>query len=103
MIEAWPVAPDDPMLKGGKPRLEQAVRLLLKRMAGAALERFRDPRNSRLNRQAAMQWLVDDETLRGKGPRRVLNDILGRRADTPIDDAEAEELIAVFKAGRNKG
>jgi len=61
-------------------------------MAGAALERFRDPRNGRLNRQAAMQWLTGDSSLKGKGPGRVINEILGRRADAPIREDDLEEL-----------
>ncbi len=100
MIETWPAAPDDPALKGGKPRLEQAVRGLLARMAGAALERFRDPRSGRLNRQAAMQWLTGDDTLKGKGPRRVLNEILDRRADAPVADDDVEKLASSSQTGR---
>ena len=92
LLESWPVSPDDPFLEGGKPRLEDAVRRLRRRMAGAALERFRDPRNGRLNRQAAMQWLTGDSSLKGKGPGRVINEILGRRADAPIREDDLEEL-----------
>jgi len=97
MLESWPVSLDDPGLQGGKPRLELSMGLLLNRMAGAALERFRDPRNSKLNRQAAMQWFMGDDTLKGKGPGRVLNELLGRRADSAITDDDLAELVTAWQ------
>lgn len=97
VIESFPVAKDDPLLHGGKPKIERAIHILLQRMAGAALERFRDPRNGNLNRQAAMQWLTGDQTLKGKGPGRVINEILDRRADTPIKEKDLLCLIEDYQ------
>jgi len=39
-----------------------------------------------------MQWLTGDSSLKGKGPGRVINEILGRRADAPIREDDLEEL-----------
>ena len=93
IIESYAVRLDDPLLQGSKPQIENAVRILLQRMAGAALERFRDPRKGLLNRQAAMQWLTGDDTLKGKGPGRVINEILGRKADTGIHEDDLQGLV----------
>jgi len=93
MIESFSVKTDDPSLHGGKPKLERAIHSLLRRMAGAALERFRDARNGNLNRQAAMQFLTGDETLKGKGPGRVINEIMGRKLEHPVSEADLHELI----------
>ena len=66
-------------------------------MAGAALERFRDPRNGNLNRQAAMQFLTGDETLKGKGPGRVINEIMKRKAEHRITDEDLLRLMETWK------
>lgn len=93
LLATWTIAENDPLLQGGKPRLQLLVQALLQKMAGACLVRCRDPRNGRLNRQAAMQLLTGDNSLTGKGPARVLNEILGRKADTAITDEDLEQLI----------
>lgn len=93
VLASWPVAENDPLLQGGKPRLQQLVQNLLQKMAGACLVRCCDPRNGRLNRQAAMQLLTGDNSLTGKGPARVINEILGRKADTAINDEDLEQLL----------
>ena len=97
MIESFPVAKEDPLLHGGKPKIEKVIHILLQRMAGAALERFRDPRNGNLNRQAAMQFLTGDETLKGKGPGRIINEIMKRKAEHHITDEDLLRLIKTWK------
>lgn len=97
MIESFPVAKDDPLLHGGKPKIEKAIHILLQRMAGAAIERFRDPRNGNLNRQAAMQFLTGDETLKGKGPGRVINEIMKRKAEHRITEEDLLRLMEKWK------
>ncbi|MCK5244427.1 MAG: sigma-54-dependent Fis family transcriptional regulator [Desulfobacterales bacterium] len=97
MIESFPVAKDDPLLHGGKPKIEKAIHVLLQRMAGAALERFRDARNGNLNRQAAMQFLTGDETLKGKGPGRVINEIMKRKAEHRITEEDLLRLMEKWK------
>lgn len=97
MIESFPVKTDDPSLHGGKPKIERAIHSLLQRMAGASLERFRDPRNGNLNRQAAMQFLTGDETLKGKGPGRVINEILKRKAEHRITEEDLLGLMEKWK------
>lgn len=97
MIESFPVSKDDPLLHGGKPKIEKTIHILLQRMAGAAIERFRDPRNGNLNRQAAMQFLTGDETLKGKGPGRVINEIMKRRAEHRITDEDLLRLMEKWK------
>jgi len=92
-IATWPVSLDDPSLQGGKHLVEKACQTLLCAMAGAVLERFRDHRKGVLNRQAAMQYLTGDLSLKGKGPGRVINEILGRKADTAISDDDLEQLV----------
>lgn len=91
---------NDPALRGVMPRLEAAVRLLLQRLAGAALARYRDPDDHALNRQRAMQFLTGDAALKGKGPSRVINEILGRRQETPVTDEDLEQLVDLWLAGR---
>jgi len=97
LIESFPVSKEDPLLHGGKPKIERAIHILLQRMAGAAIERFRDPRNGNLNRQAAMQFLTGDETLKGKGPGRVINEIMKRKAEHRITD---EDLLRLMEKWR---
>jgi DNA-binding NtrC family response regulator len=97
MIESFSVAKDEPLLHGGKPKIEKAIHILLQRMAGAALERFRDARNGNLNRQAAMQFLTGDETLKGKGPGRVINEIMKRKAEHRITEEDLLRLMEKWK------
>lgn len=82
-----------PDLKSAKTRLDLAYQQLIQRLAGAALERCRDPVSGSLNRQKAMQLLTGDESLRGKGPGRVINQIIGRRLDEKITENDLETLI----------
>ncbi|KAB2889239.1 MAG: sigma-54-dependent Fis family transcriptional regulator [Desulfobulbaceae bacterium] len=103
MIKSFQVSIDDPLLKGGKALIERACNSLLIRVAGACLERFRDPRNGSLNRQAAMQFFTGVENLKGKGPGRVINELFGRKADTAVTDDDIEILVQEWSihAGRS--
>lgn len=89
---------DDPALLGAKTRLEGAFQELMKRLAGASLERCMDPLKKEFNRQSAMRLLTGDESLKGKGPGRVLNEILGRKQENEIKDEELEKLVTEWKA-----
>lgn len=97
IIAALPVEPDDPALRGVKPRLEQALKTLLKRSAGAALERCKDPMKGEFRRQPAMQLLMNDESLKSKGPERVLNELLERKQTTPVLDETLRALVDEWK------
>jgi DNA-binding NtrC family response regulator len=84
---------DDPDLKGALVRLESVMDGLRRRLAGAALERCRNPNDQTLNRQAAMRLLTGDMTLKGKGPARLINEIFGHKADAAITDDDLEQLV----------
>lgn len=98
ILNTMPIDKDDPALLGAKTKLEGAFQKLMKRLAGASLERCMDPLKKEFNRQSAMRLLTGDESLKGKGPGRVLNEILGRKQENEIKDEELEELVAQWKA-----
>jgi DNA-binding NtrC family response regulator len=87
------VESNDPALRGVKPRLEQALKALMQRCAGAALERCKDHMKGEYRRQPAMQLLTGDEDLKGKGPERVLNEILERNQTTPVLDEDLQAMV----------
>jgi hypothetical protein len=93
---------DDPSLSSAKKTLEHAFYGLMKRLAGAALERSRNPLTSQLNRQEAMRLITGDNSLKGKGPGRVINEILGKKQDDKIDDQELEALVELWNACNKK-
>ena len=97
ILATLPVEPNDPALRGAKPRLEQALRSLMQRCAGAALERCKDPMKGECRRQPAMQLLTGDETLKGKGPERVLNEILGKNQTTSAQDGDLQAIVDTYK------
>jgi DNA-binding NtrC family response regulator len=90
---------DNPALKGAKPRLDAAFSQLTQRLAGAALERCRNPNDGSLNRQSAMRLLTGDATLKGKGPARLVNGILGRPLDYPVCEDDLEQLFEIWRKG----
>lgn len=102
MLHRIVVDKDDAALKGIKPRMDKAVRTLLQRIAGAALERCRDPLDHSLNRQSAMRLLIGDGSLKGKGPARVINEILGRVQEHPVTDEDLEGLVREWLAGKHE-
>jgi len=93
LLETITIDKDDPDLKGALVRLDDSMRVARRRLAGAALERCRNPNDHTLNRQAAMRLLTGDMTLKGKGPTRLINEILGRKADAAITDDDLEQLV----------
>ena len=99
MIDRVAVDKDDPALKGIKPVLEATMVRLYRRLAGAALERCRDPNARSLNRQSAMRLITGDSNLKGKGPARVVNEILGRPQEQQITEEDLERLVAVWRQG----
>ena len=101
-LEQIVVDKDDPTLSAAKPVLEQAYMNLMQRLAGAALERCRDPVSGKLNRQRAMQLLTGDTQLKGKGPARVINEILGRKQEHRVTEEDLESLVEVWKKGKEE-
>jgi DNA-binding NtrC family response regulator len=93
LLNAIRVDQADPGIEGLMPRLGEAFGDLRRRLAAAALARCRDPVTGSLNRQAAMQYLTGDRSLRGQGPRRLLNEILGKAQGSELSDEELEDLI----------
>jgi hypothetical protein len=65
----------------------------MQRCAGAALERCKDHMKGEYRRQPAMQLLTGDEDLKGKGPERVLNEILERNQTTPVLDEDLQAMV----------
>jgi DNA-binding NtrC family response regulator len=88
---------DDPALKGIKPKLDAATLRLSQRLVGAALERCRDPNDNTLNRQSSMRLLTGDGSLKGKGPARIVNEILGRAQEQPVTEEDLESLVNVWR------
>lgn len=92
------ISENDPVIRGIKPLLEEVFQYLRKQLAGAALERCRDPVSGKLNLQGAMRLLSGDQALKGKEPRRQLNEILGRKPrDARFTEEELEELVNFWK------
>ena len=81
---------------GIKPRLDAAVVQLSQKLAGAALERYRDPISGKFNRQGSMRLLTGDPNLKGKGPMRVINQILERPQDSEITEEDLERLVGML-------
>lgn len=97
VIATLPVESDDSALRGIKPRLEQALKELIQRCAGAALERCKDPLNEEYPLQPAMQLLKGDTKLTSTGPKRLLNEVLGRNLETNIQEVDKQNLVEVWK------
>lgn len=89
----------DPALKGAKPRLDAAVETLTRKLTGAALELYRNPSTRVLNRQGAVRYLMDDLTLKGKEPKRILNQVLGCPQDADLTDEQLETLVRLSESG----
>lgn len=99
ILDSLVVAADDPALAGAKPRLEEAMARLLRRVAGATVERCRDPVSGKPNRQRAMQLFTGERDLKGKGPERIVNQLLGRLQTTYVGDEELELLVRYWREG----
>jgi hypothetical protein len=82
---------NDLALQGFKPIVESALSTVIRRAAGAALERCRHPVTGRIKLQPAMQLLTGNPALKGKGPERLFNEIYGRPRSlaVSIDDLES--------------
>ena len=83
---------NDPALQGFKPSVESAIRDVMRRAAGAALERCRHPVTGKIKLQPAMQLLTGNATLKGKGPERAFNEILGRTISSEISVEDIESV-----------
>ena len=102
ILRTIPIDSNDPALEGAKPRLEEAFQCLLQRLGGAALELFRDPVSGRLNRQRAMQHVMGDAQLKGQGPGRIANELLGRRQEKKVEEDDLETLVRLWKQTQNR-
>ena len=96
------ISENDPVIRGIKPLLEEVFQHLHRQLAGAALERCRDPVTGRLNLQGAMRLLTNDKEMRGKEPLRIINKILGRRQNHSVTEEDLEYLVAFWKETDNK-
>jgi transcriptional regulator with GAF, ATPase, and Fis domain len=92
------IGTDDPLVRGAKPRLEAALNRILRRLAGAALIRSGYAVSG--ERQKGMQLLTGDSELKGQGPKRIVNQLLGRRLDEPVTDEDLAKLVAAWKEGK---
>ena len=100
-LEAVPrisIPADETVLRGQCSEVENAVSVLMKRLAGAALQRTRNPVTGKVSVQAAMQLLYDEPRLSGSAPRRRLNALIGRPQRAALSSQECEELIAQWQA-----
>lgn len=103
VLESMEINKDDESLYSAKNVLDAAYKHTLQRLAGAALERCRDPVSGKLNRQRSMQYLTGNTALKGKGPARVINEILGRRLEHQVEVEDLEYLVSIWeKAGRRR-
>lgn len=103
IIAALPVDKDDPALQGIKPRMEDALRILMQRCAGAALESSKDTMRDEYPLQPAMQLLKGDTKLTSTGPKRLLNEILGRNLETNIQEVDKQNLLKLWKSAGKTG
>lgn len=97
ILKTFQVKINDPELPGAKQKVEEAMFGFLKRLAGASLEICRDQCTKELNRQAAMKFFTGDHSLKGKGPARVINDILGRHVETAVTSEDLEALVTEWR------
>lgn len=96
------ISKDDPQLKGALARLDEVTQRLRQRLAGAALERCRNPITNQLKREPAMQLLTGDENLKQSGPKRVINTILNRVQSHPVSDEDLNALIESWLVGKHE-
>ena len=97
LLASITVDQDDPGLKGFKRTMEAATNRVLLCAAGAALERCRDPVTGAFNRQKAMRLLSGDQNLRGKGPARLINQLLGRPLHAAVETRDVEEIVKIWQ------
>jgi len=103
VMERAHALPEDPLLAGFKPQLEKAVRALLRDAASAALQRCRDPVSDKLNRQRAMQLLTGDGELKGRGPPRIINEILARPLNAKVTEEDLERVVEEWQDRKARG
>lgn len=91
--------PEHDPLWGIKPKLEQAVRQLLKRIAGAALEGTKRIPGDSPERTDAVRRIMGDPQVKEATPR-ILKAILGLRQDSnKMSEKEIDELIEAWRSG----
>ena len=101
-FESVAIDKDDPALSGVLPRFENAVADLRRRLVGAGLELTRNRLSGEFNRQGAMQLISGDKSLKGKGPQRLINDILGRKQEQDVSDSDLEKLVLAWRQGASQ-
>ena len=93
-----PIDNDYSTLFGIKSKLDTAYEVLLQRLAGATLERNRDPKKKiGFNLQGAMQLLTGDSTLTESGPSRELRKILGEKTNYRLKKEDLEMLVSLWR------
>lgn len=97
VLDSVVIDQDDPSLNGFKPKIEAALGRILLRAAGAALNRCRDPFTGEFNRQKAMKLLSGDTGNVGRGPARMINELLGRSLQTKVEKSDLEHLVALWR------
>ena len=97
LLDAVIVDKDSEALNGALEALTEHWGTLLRRLAGACLERCRDPVTGKLNRQRAIQLLTGNRHLKGKQPQRLINRILGRSQEHPVSESDLELLVQCWR------
>jgi len=99
LLDAVVVDKESEALHGAFDELTKHWEVFLRRLAGACLERCRDPVTGKLNRQRAMQLFTGDRRLKGKQPQRLINRILGRNQEHPVSERDLELLVQCWRDG----
>lgn len=99
LLDAVVVDKENKALHGVFEELSIHWEALLRRLAGACLERCRDPVTGKLNRQRAMQLFTGNRYLKGRQPQRWINRILGRSQEHPVTEGDLESLVSAWKDG----
>lgn len=98
LIASIEIKADDPALQGIKPRMEEAMHVLMQRCAGAALERCKKPMDGDYVLQTALQLLADDKTVKGAALYRELDKIFGRPQKTAsVNQDDLKALVEIWK------
>lgn len=103
VIAALPVESGDSALRGVKPRLEQALKELIQRCAGAALERCKKPMSDKYDLQPALQLIFDDKELVQASCYRELDKIFCRpQKTTSLNQDDLKALVEIWKNAKKE-
>ena len=102
ILRTFSIIPGDDALAGIKPRLENALRLLLLNCTVACLEHCRHPVTRKFMLLPAMQILTGNPELKGTGAKRLLNEVLGRNHGTAVTQEEMGALCSIYDKKNEK-